>query len=77
MIALTSDLLGLQFLRGMVATVNPCGFVLLPTYLMYFLGVEASSGVVDERASMRRGARGRLGRVSGIHRRVRCDRCRH
>jgi cytochrome c-type biogenesis protein len=33
---------GLSFLRGMVATVNPCGFVLLPTYLMYFLGLEAS-----------------------------------
>ena len=23
---------------GMVATVNPCGFILLPTYLLYFLG---------------------------------------
>ena len=33
--------LGLSFLRGMVASVNPCAFVLLPTYLMYFLGVEA------------------------------------
>ena len=34
--------LSLSFLRGMVATVNPCGFVLLPTYLMYFLGLEVS-----------------------------------
>ena len=33
--------LGLSFLRGLVAAVNPCAFVLLPTYLMYFLGVEA------------------------------------
>ena len=33
---------GLSFLRGMVAAVNPCGFVLLPTYLMYFLGLEAT-----------------------------------
>ena len=54
MLAITSDLLGLQFLRGMVATVNPCGFILLPTYLLYFLGVEAHNGVVDERASVRR-----------------------
>jgi cytochrome c biogenesis protein CcdA len=37
----------------MVATVNPCGFVLLPTYLMYFLGLEA--GRADsERATVRR-----------------------
>ncbi len=28
------------FGAGMLATVNPCGFVLLPTYLSYFLGVE-------------------------------------
>ena len=38
----------------MVASVNPCGFVLLPTYLMYFLGVEASSDSADQRASVRR-----------------------
>jgi cytochrome c-type biogenesis protein len=46
---------GLSFLRGMVATVNPCGFVLLPTYLMYFLGVEASraSPPASERSSSR------------------------
>lgn len=30
----------LNFLRGVLAAVNPCGFVLLPTYLMYFLGTE-------------------------------------
>jgi len=37
----------------MVATVNPCGFILLPTYLMYFLGMQ---GVVpgSQRASIRR-----------------------
>jgi cytochrome c biogenesis protein CcdA len=44
---------GLAFLRGMVATVNPCGFVLLPTYLMYFLGVEAGRSD-SERATVRR-----------------------
>jgi cytochrome c biogenesis protein CcdA len=45
--------LSLSFLRGMVATVNPCGFVLLPTYLMYFLGLE-SSRADNERATVRR-----------------------
>ncbi|MDP2290869.1 MAG: cytochrome c biogenesis CcdA family protein [Actinomycetota bacterium] len=38
--------LSLSFIRGMVASINPCGFVLLPTYLMYFLGVTAG----DERS---------------------------
>lgn len=57
MLALQADY-GLSFLRGMFATVNPCGFVLLPTYLVYFLGAEASAGVAgragDQRASVRR-----------------------
>jgi cytochrome c-type biogenesis protein len=54
MFALDSDALGLAFARGMVASVNPCGFVLLPTYLLYFLGVEASGTSTDQRASVRR-----------------------
>jgi cytochrome c biogenesis protein CcdA len=43
---MTSGLFGLEgnfgynFLLGVLATVNPCGFILLPTYLMFFLGVE-------------------------------------
>lgn len=53
-VALDSDLLGLAFARGMLASVNPCGFVLLPTYLMYFLGIEASGDSHDQRASVRR-----------------------
>ena len=32
--------LALAFTTGMVATVNPCGFVMLPAYLSFFLGVE-------------------------------------
>lgn len=36
--------LSLSFIRGLVASINPCGFVLLPTYLMYFLGVSAADG---------------------------------
>jgi len=29
-----------SFLLGVMAAVNPCGFVLLPTYLIYYLGME-------------------------------------
>ncbi len=32
--------LPLSFTTGLLAAVNPCGFVLLPTYLIYFLGME-------------------------------------
>jgi cytochrome c biogenesis protein CcdA len=32
--------LALAFSAGMVATVNPCGFAMLPAYLAYFLGLE-------------------------------------
>jgi cytochrome c biogenesis protein CcdA len=44
---------GLSFLRGLAAAVNPCGFVLLPTYLMYFLGLQGLSPGT-QRASIRR-----------------------
>lgn len=36
--------LALAFSAGMVATVNPCGFALLPAYLSYFLGIDDASG---------------------------------
>ena len=42
----------LAFTAGMVATVNPCGFAMLPAYLSYFLGIEASAD--DGRSSMAR-----------------------
>lgn len=32
--------LAIAFSAGMVATVNPCGFALLPAYLSYFLGLD-------------------------------------
>jgi cytochrome c-type biogenesis protein len=32
--------LATSFTAGLLAAVNPCGFVLLPTYLIYFLGME-------------------------------------
>ena len=45
--------MSLSFIRGLVAAVNPCGFILLPTYLMYFLGM--SSGVPgSQKASITR-----------------------
>jgi cytochrome c biogenesis protein CcdA len=43
----------LSFIRGMVAAVNPCGFILLPTYLMYFLGLQGAMPGT-QRATMRR-----------------------
>lgn len=44
---------GFAFAAGMVASVNPCGFMLLPAYISYQLGVE-------ERKSERRSASRRL-----------------
>ena len=35
--------LALAFSAGMIATVNPCGFAMLPAYLSYFLGLENSA----------------------------------
>ena len=37
----------LAFTAGMVATVNPCGFAMLPAYLSYFLGLESSGADGD------------------------------
>ena len=45
--------MSLSFIRGLVATVNPCGFILLPTYLMYFLGMQGGLPG-SQRASMKR-----------------------
>lgn len=41
---------------GMVATVNPCGFAMLPAYLSYFLGLEESDAEVP-RASVAQAVR--------------------
>lgn len=43
-----------SFVLGVLAAVNPCGFVLLPTYLMFFLGLEGSRPDAGQRASLRR-----------------------
>ena len=34
----SSAALGLAFTAGLVATVNPCGFAMLPAYISYFMG---------------------------------------
>lgn len=44
--------LAIAFGAGMLATVNPCGFAMLPAYLGYFLGQD--SGPRDSRASVAR-----------------------
>jgi cytochrome c-type biogenesis protein len=51
--------LGLAFAAGLVATINPCGFAMLPAYLSFFLGLEESDD--DRRAGI-----GETLRVGGI-----------
>ena len=48
--------LGYAFVAGMVASVNPCGFVLLPAYLGYYLGEDRGA----------HGGRGRTGRALAV-----------
>jgi cytochrome c biogenesis protein CcdA len=43
--------LALAFTTGMVATVNPCGFAMLPAYLSFFIGIE-DRNEDDPRASV-------------------------
>ncbi len=43
---------GWAFAAGMVASVNPCGFMLLPSYLSYHLGTE-ETGFYDQTALSR------------------------
>lgn len=42
--------LAFAFSAGMVATVNPCGFAMLPAYLAYFLGLEQPSAAASAAA---------------------------
>ncbi len=35
--------LAFAFTAGIIATINPCGFAMLPAYLSYFLGIEANA----------------------------------
>lgn len=53
MIALEGDF-AYNFILGVMSAVNPCGFVLLPTYLVYYLGTELQR-TETRAATLRRG----------------------
>jgi len=55
-----------SFVLGVLAAVNPCGFVLLPTYLMFFLGLEGSRPADSQRTSLTRALRVGLATSSGF-----------
>ncbi len=55
-----------SFVLGVLAAVNPCGFVLLPTYLMFFLGLEGSRPADSQRTSLVRALRVGLATSSGF-----------
>jgi len=44
-----------SFILGVMAAVNPCGFILLPTYLLYYLGTELNRENESPAATLRRG----------------------
>ena len=44
-----------SFILGVMAAVNPCGFVLLPTYLVYYLGAELNRDDESKTTTLRRG----------------------
>jgi cytochrome c-type biogenesis protein len=44
-----------SFILGVMAAVNPCGFVLLPTYLVYYLGTELNRKDENKTTTLRRG----------------------
>lgn len=44
----------LAFTAGLVATVNPCGFVMLPAYLSWFVGADGEAEREDVAARLRR-----------------------
>lgn len=44
---MNTSTLALAFIAGTVATVNPCGFALLPAYLSYFLGLDTDESAAN------------------------------
>ena len=54
MIALEGDF-AYSFILGVMAAVNPCGFILLPTYLLYYLGTELNRENESPATTLRRG----------------------
>ena len=53
MIALEGDF-AYNFILGVMSAVNPCGFVLLPTYLIYYLGMDLQPNATRA-STLRRG----------------------
>ena len=53
--------IGLAFAAGLVATLNPCGFAMLPAYLSYFMGLEGGDDDEESGAGV-----GQALRVGGI-----------
>jgi cytochrome c biogenesis protein CcdA len=53
-IALEGDF-AYSFILGVLAAVNPCGFILLPTYLLYYLGTELNRESESPATTLRRG----------------------
>jgi cytochrome c-type biogenesis protein len=47
----TAAPLGYGFIAGMIAAVNPCGFVLLPAYLGYYLGERQDAASAGRRTA--------------------------
>jgi cytochrome c-type biogenesis protein len=47
--------LALAFTAGMIATVNPCGFAMLPAYLSFFVGVDRQDTGGEAAVSVARG----------------------
>ncbi|MPY81574.1 MAG: cytochrome c biogenesis protein CcdA, partial [Actinophytocola sp.] len=47
----------LAFTGGLVATVNPCGFAMLPAYLSFFLGLTDGEEVPDRVTAIARALR--------------------
>jgi cytochrome c-type biogenesis protein len=45
---MTSASLTFAFTAGLVATINPCGFAMLPAYLSYFLGTEEAEALNEK-----------------------------
>jgi len=54
------QIVSLAFAAGMVATINPCGFAMLPAYLSFFLGLQ------DESVETGKGAVPRALAVGGV-----------
>lgn len=49
--------LALAFTAGLVATVNPCGFAMLPAYLAWFVGIESGENLPPLAARLSRALR--------------------